>query len=179
MLYAKSLFKMKQYVFTLELLQNEFCKRPLYTIFLYSFGKYAVKCEQKIFRGCGIGILEECMRSCLSQRRAKIKYYLGIAFKDLNQPLKAFKHFEESSEFFRNKEYVFNDCPKHMKDIMNSYIQEFKDIYELEKVILSTSNDCKRARKNNKKFLVKAEKINNLKAACKALVRADNYNGSL
>lgn len=43
LLYAKSLFKIKQYVFTLELLQNEFCKRPLYTIFLYFFGKYAVK----------------------------------------------------------------------------------------------------------------------------------------
>ena len=66
-----------------------------------------------------------------------------------------------------------------MKDKMNTFIKEFKDIHELEQVILSKSNECKRKRKNDKDFSVNPDKINNLKAACKALVRADSYNGSI
>lgn len=42
LMYAKSLFKLKQYVFAFELLQNEFCKRPIYTVFLYFLAKFAI-----------------------------------------------------------------------------------------------------------------------------------------
>ena len=108
LLYAKSLFKTEQYVFCFELLQNEYCKRPLYTVFLYFFGKFAVTSAQKSFRGTAIGILQECLRSCVSQRRAKIEYYLAIAYKEMGQPLLAFDHFQKSLEYFRNKDYVFN-----------------------------------------------------------------------
>ena len=66
-----------------------------------------------------------------------------------------------------------------MKDKMSSHIQEFRDLNELRQVILSKSNECKRARKKNPDFKVNPSKIDNLKAACKALVRADSYNGSL
>jgi hypothetical protein len=63
LLYAKSLYYINQFVFAFELLQNEFCKRPVYTVFLYFLGKFAVLSGQKTFKGTAIGILQECLRS--------------------------------------------------------------------------------------------------------------------
>lgn len=66
-----------------------------------------------------------------------------------------------------------------MKEKINSHLQEFQDLHELRHVIISKSHECKRARNKNKDFSVNPSKIENLKAACKALVRADRYNGSI
>lgn len=59
LLYAKSLFKINHHVYAFELLQNEFCKRPVYTVFLYFLGKFAIISEQQNFKGTAIGILQE------------------------------------------------------------------------------------------------------------------------
>lgn len=40
LLYSKSLVKTKQYVLACELIQNEFYKKPIYTVYLYYYGKY-------------------------------------------------------------------------------------------------------------------------------------------
>lgn len=74
---------------------------------------------------------------------------------------------------------MFNDCPQQMRNTMNSHIKEYYDLSQLRHLIITKSSECKRARKQNKNYQVKPGEINNLKAACKALVRADRYNGSL
>lgn len=101
LLYAKNLYKIDQHVFAFELLQNEFCKRPVYTVFLYFLAKFAVLSEHQNFKGTAIGILQECLRSCVSQRKAKILYLLGIAYKEIGQPLEAFDLFEKSLEYYK------------------------------------------------------------------------------
>jgi len=102
-----------------------------------------------------------------------------MAYKELNQPLAAYDHFIKSFEHFENKEYVFDDCSQSMRNKMSTHIKEFEDLNELRQIILSKSKKCKHARKRNNNFTVNPGKIENLKAACKALVRADRYNGSL
>ena len=115
LIYAKSLYQIKQYVFVFELLQNEFCKRPIYTVFLYFLGKFAVKSSQINFMGTAIGILQECLRSCVNQRKANILFLLGIAYKETGQPLVAFDYFEKSLDYYKNKDYTFYDCPQKIK----------------------------------------------------------------
>jgi tetratricopeptide (TPR) repeat protein len=179
LMYAKSLFQIKQYVFAFELLQNEFCKRPIYTVFLYFLAKFAILCGEKNFKGTAIGILQECLRSCISQRKAKILYYLGVAYKEMNQPLLAFDYFEKSLEYYKNKDYMFADCPADLKNIMSSHIKEFYDLSQLRHIISTKAAECKRQRKKNNNYQVPIGEVENLKAACKACVRADRYNGSL
>ena len=74
---------------------------------------------------------------------------------------------------------MFNDCPASMKNVMNSHIKEFYDLSQLRHVIVTKASECKRQRKRNQDFQLKPNEIESLKAACKALVRADRYNGSL
>ena len=62
---------------------------------------------------------------------------------------------------------------------MNSHIKEFYDLSQLRHVILTKCSEWKRSRKKNKNYIVNEKEVENLKAACKALVRADNYNGSI
>ena len=42
------------------------------------------------FIGSGVGALEECLKSCFRERQAKINYYIGLAYKILKMPLKAY-----------------------------------------------------------------------------------------
>lgn len=195
LLYAKTLFHIGQYVFAFELLQNEFCKRPIYTVFLYFLGKFAVLSDPINFKGTAIGILQECMRSCVTQRKAKIQFYLGLAYKKIDQPLKAFDYFEKSLELYKNKQYCSIECPPDIKDTMNDHIKEFYDLSQLRHVVMSKAIDSKRKKKmrqmeslesskggpqtGNPKFQVSKSEIDNLKAAWKACVRADRFNGSL
>ena len=91
----------------------------------------------------------------------------------------AFDYFEKSLDFYKNKEYTFYDWPQKKKNVMNSHIKEFYDLSQLRHVVLTKWSEWKRARKKNKNYQVSEKEVENLKAACKALVRADNYNGSI
>ena len=146
LLYAKTLFEVKQYVFALELLQNEFCKRPVYTVFLYYLGKFALLWDEK-FKGTAIGILQECLRSCVSQRKAKILHYLGLAYQDIGQQMTAFDYFEKSSEYYHNKKYMFNDCPKEISEIMKKHMKDHYEISQLRYLIKTKASECKRKRR--------------------------------
>jgi hypothetical protein len=111
LLYAKSLGKTNQYVLAWDLIQNEFYKKPTHTAYLYLYGKYAVKSPLVNFSWTAIGILKEWINSCSSQRKAKIYFYLGLAYKKTKQPLKALKYFEKSKkEFSKNKSLAESFC---------------------------------------------------------------------
>lgn len=64
-----------------------------------SSGKAGFKKKGKDFRidqgylGSGIGALEECLRSCFTERHAKVNYYIGFAYKVLRMPLKTQEYY--------------------------------------------------------------------------------------
>ncbi len=80
---AKALFKAGMFVRCFELLQRQFMLTPTFTVLLFVFGKYVIKAiQQEIkslrktgtkvdsgFLGAGIGALEECTRTCVSERQ--------------------------------------------------------------------------------------------------------------
>ena len=98
LIYAKSLTKTSQYALAWELIQNEFYKRPIHTVYLYYYGKYAALSPHPKFHWAAIGILKEWLNSWVSQRAIKINYFLGIAYNKTTQILKALKYFEKSKE---------------------------------------------------------------------------------
>lgn len=97
----------------------------------------------------------------------------------MNQPLVAFDYFQQSLEYYKNKDYMFSDCPADIKNVINSHIREFYDLSQLRHIITSKAAESKRARKKDNNYQVPIGEVENLKAACKACVRADRYNGSL
>ncbi|CAI2369054.1 unnamed protein product [Moneuplotes crassus] len=177
LMYAKTLMKLNQYVYAFELLQNEFCKRPVYTVFLYFLGKFALSSGEKRFKGTAIGILQECMRSCVSQRKAKILYYLGNAYKDRNQPMKAFDYYEQSIEYFRNKNYTYGSCnPEIMKE-MKSFMKDFYELSQLRHLIENSAFKIKRQRKTKKNYKVPQDEVEKLRSASKKIARDDKCEG--
>lgn len=153
LLYAKTLFKEKHYVASFEVLQEAFCKRPNFTVFLYELGKYEIMSDMKNFRGSAIGILQECLRSCVSYRKAEINYYLGIAFKKSQQPLKAFEYFQTSFELYKDKNYHPYGCPNDKKKVIKSFIEEYYDINKFEYIITRKAKAAQEAAKENKRKL--------------------------
>ena len=71
--------------------------------------------DLKNFRGSAIGILQEWLRSWVTFRKAEINYYLGLAYKKMNQPLRAFEYFQKSYELFKDKNYHPYGCPTEKK----------------------------------------------------------------
>lgn len=100
LIFAKSMFKIGQYKECFESLQQEYFKNPKCEVFLYKYGKFVVKSKQMIYMGSAIGILEECLNCCNSQRRAKICYYLGLGYRLIQRPLKSFDTFELANKYF-------------------------------------------------------------------------------
>jgi hypothetical protein len=77
--------------------------------------------------------LEECLSCCSSQRRAKINYYLGLGYKQIQQPLKAFSCFEKANQLFKNN--AVYGCPRLKKKVILSHIEEFMDASQIKYVI--------------------------------------------
>jgi hypothetical protein len=55
------------YIQCFEFLQNEFSKFPVYTIFLFYYGKYIILAKEEAYYGTGMGALQECLRQCVSE----------------------------------------------------------------------------------------------------------------
>lgn len=179
MIYAKSLFKEKHYITAFELLQNAFCKQPTFTVYLFVLGKYEVLSDLKNFRGSAIGILQECLRSCVTYRKAEIHYYLGLVYKKMGQPLKAFEFFQQSYELYKDKNYHPYGCPADKKKVIKSFIEEYYDINKFEYIIKRKAKAVQKAVKENKDVNMKDNTLESLISACNALIRADKINGAL
>lgn len=179
MLYAKALFIEKHYITSFEILQNAFCKRPTFTIFLFELGKYEVLSDVKNFRGSAIGILQECLRSCVTHRKAEVNYYLGLVYKKLQQPLKAFEYFQTSYQQFKDKTYHPYGCPEDKKKVIKSFIEEYYDVNKFEYIIKRKAKAVQQAVKENKDVKITDTTLESLISACNALIRADKINGPI
>ena len=122
LLYSKSLAKTNQFILACELVQNEFYKKPTHTAFLYYYGKYAWLSPHPNFQWVSIGVLKECLKSCISQRSVKVNYYLGLAFHKTTQILKGMKYFEKSKE-----------CQKKNPGIIQCFCLSQNNLNEIEK----------------------------------------------
>lgn len=146
LLTAKALFKAGKFVRCFELLQNQFMLTPSFTVLLFVFGKYVIKAmHQEIitfrktgssidsgFLGAGIGALEECTRTCMSERQDIIQYWIGKAYLLLNMPLKTYQHWILTKNLMSKKkkevayfldEYVFFT---RVRDLADSEVAKFK-----------------------------------------------------
>ena len=106
--------------------------------------------DLKNFRGSAIGIMQECLRSCVSYRKAEINYYLGIAYKKQHQPLKAFEYFQTSYELYKDKNYHPYGWPIDQRKVIKSFIEEYYDINKFEYIIKRKAKAVQQAAKDNK-----------------------------
>jgi tetratricopeptide (TPR) repeat protein len=83
-------------------------------------------------------------------RKAEIHYYLGMAYKKLNQPLKAFEFFQKSYELFKDKNYHPYGCPSDKKKIIKGFIEEYYDLNKFEYIIRRKAKSVQNAVKENK-----------------------------
>lgn len=72
--YAKSLFKQNKHSACFDLLQLEYMKKPLFSVFVFQYGKLCVKFKEASYMGSAIGSLHECLRSCSEDRYGHIYY---------------------------------------------------------------------------------------------------------
>ena len=179
LLYAKLLFKDTQFIKCFETLQQAFWKNPTFTVYLFELGRCEVSSELKNFRGSAVGILQECIRSWVSQRKADINYYLGAVYKKLHQPMKAFEYFQTSYQLFKDKTYHPYGCPDDKKKTIKSFIEEFYDINKFEFIIRRKAKSVQQALKENKDVQIKENTLESLISAWNALIRADKYNGAV
>ena len=119
LLYSKSLFAMEEYLRSFNLLQHEFSLNTEYSIFLYQFGKQAVRSKLTNFFGSAIGSLEECLRSCVEQRHSKVFYYIGLAYYNLGRPLTAFDWFFKCRKTLKSR----GEAMKHRR--LLKYLEEY------------------------------------------------------
>jgi tetratricopeptide (TPR) repeat protein len=128
-------------------------------------GKYEVLSDLKNFRGSAIGILQECLRSCVTYRKAEINYYLGLVYKKLQQPMKAFEYFQSSYQLYKDKVYHPFGCPGDKKKVIKSFIEEYYDINKFEYIIRRKAKAVQQAVKENKDVQIKDETLESLISA--------------
>lgn len=121
--------------------------------------------ELKNFRGSAIGILQECLRSCVTQRKAEVNYYLGVVYRKAQQPLKAFEYFQTSYTMYKDKAYHPYGCPADKKKIIKSFIEEYYDVNKFEYIIKRKAKSVQQAVKENKDIQIKESTLDSLISA--------------
>lgn len=179
LLYSEMLFWEKHYITSFETLQNAFCKKPTFTVYLFYLGKYEVLSDLKNFRGSAIGILQEWLRSCVTYRKAEVNFYLGLVYKKLQQPMKAFEYFQSSYQLYKDKVYHPFGCPVDKRKVIKSFIEEYYDINKFEYIIRRKAKAVQQAVKENKDVQIKEDTLESLISAWNALIRADKINGAV
>jgi hypothetical protein len=121
--------------------------------------------EMKNFIGSAIGILQECLRSCVTHRKAEINYYLGLVYRKAQQPLKAFEYFQTSYTMFKDKNYHPYGCPGDKKKVIKSFIEEYYDINKFEYIIKRKAKSVQQAVKEHKDVQIKESTLDSLISA--------------
>lgn len=121
---TKALFKSGEYIRCFEMLQKQYTEAPTFNVLLMLYGKFVVKTmaneikqrkqrrKQSLrdttaqadsvdagYLGSGIGALEECARTCLTQRQPYINYMIGFAYKLLKMPLRSYEYWKRAMDF--------------------------------------------------------------------------------
>jgi len=59
--------------------------------------------------GSGIGALEDCLRSCFTERHAKVNYYIGFAYKVLRMPLKTQEYWVKANKLHTSQRILSHE----------------------------------------------------------------------
>ena len=175
--YARSLFKMKKYRSSFELLQMMYTQYSQYSIYLYHYGRLCLKSKDSVFLGSAVGALEECLKICSEYRYGSIYYWLMIGYLMGNDKVQAYNYAKAGT--------------KILSCIVDKFIGNVFQEKSYEKKIIAKLNEMKNVLKDmhidilNMEILDKIidnydkNKLEEAKIHCKNIMKFDHIEGNI
>ncbi|OMJ76044.1 hypothetical protein SteCoe_24679 [Stentor coeruleus] len=119
---AKSNFLLSNIHKALELLQQKHIEKPIFTVYLYQYGKLCIKTQDITYIPSGIGALTEVLRNCDKERLFKIYYWLYKGYLILQEHVSAVKALQNCAKNAKNSkkaEQIKADLKKNNKFIQS------------------------------------------------------------
>lgn len=132
---VKSNVYLQQIPRALELLQQKHMEKPMFSVYLYQYGKICIQTNHDLYCNTGIGALREVINNCNKLRLSKCYYWLFKAYTLKNQIASAIKYLilcQKKLTSSKKQEELKSESRKFSKQIQSLqsaklWIEDSKD----------------------------------------------------